>query len=208
MNTKELGISADAGRWRGGAFRTPPRTTLVLLPNHSRRVGTSGSLASGQSSGQMSASYYREQTNFYPPTIPHSAPNVVHAADNSTVARPDDHSHPGRPAQVSSPATSQVGPPRYCTVKGCTVILLPDYLHKMCEACRGRHRVYAMTKRAKRKAEKAALGMQGGQPVVWMPQDDENDDEGDAREGSPTSQHEEDLRPTDVSKAGFSSFDL
>lgn len=154
----------------------------------------------------MSASYYREHTNFYPPAIPHTAPNANHTA----VAQPDDHIHPAHSEQASPSAAQQVGPPRYCTVKGCTVILLPDYLHKMCEACRGRHRVYAMTKRAKRKAEKAALGMQGGQPVVWMPQDDavENDDDDDGREGSPTSLLEEDLQRTDVSKAVLSFSDL
>ena len=80
----------------------------------------------------------------------------------------------------------------------------------MCEACRGRHRVYAMTKRAKRKAEKAALGMQGAQPVVWMPQDDaaENGDEGDEREGSHPSQHDEVPLSTDVSMLVPPSFPL
>ena len=46
----------------------------------------------------------------------------------------------------------------------------------MCETCRGRHRKYATTKRAKRKQEKAALGAQrigndDGRVVTWMPQD-------------------------------------
>ncbi len=45
----------------------------------------------------------------------------------------------------------------------------------MCEGCRGRHRKYATTKRAKRKQEKAAVGAQriaddDGQIVTWMPQ--------------------------------------
>lgn len=155
----------------------------------------------------MSASYYREQTNFYPPTIQGTVSSTVHNLNHSVVARADDHAHPSHSVQTSSPATPQVGPPRYCTVKGCTVILLPDYLHKMCEACRGRHRVYAMTKRAKRKAEKAALGMQGGQPVVWMPQDEavEKDDEGDGREGSQPSHHDEAPQRTDVSTLVLSS---
>lgn len=48
---------------------------------------------------------------------------------------------------------------------------MPDYARKMCEACRGRHRTYASTKRAKRKMEKAALRAQRGQTVAWMPLD-------------------------------------
>jgi hypothetical protein len=47
----------------------------------------------------------------------------------------------------------------------------------MCDVCRGRHRVYATTKRAKRKMEKAAVGLvpgqnastNNGQQVTWMP---------------------------------------
>jgi hypothetical protein len=64
---------------------------------------------------------------------------------------------------------------RRCSVKGCGKDLSPDYPLKMCEACRGRHRKYATTKRAKRKQEKAAVGVQriandDGQVVTWMPQ--------------------------------------
>jgi hypothetical protein len=64
---------------------------------------------------------------------------------------------------------------RTCSVKGCAKDLSPDYPLKMCEACRGRHRKYATTKRAKRKQEKAAVGAQriandDGQIVTWMPQ--------------------------------------
>lgn len=54
---------------------------------------------------------------------------------------------------------------RYCSVRGCTSVLPLNYGNKMCDMCRGRHRVYASTKRAKRKMEKAALGMQNG----WTP---------------------------------------
>ncbi|KAI0289624.1 hypothetical protein BC826DRAFT_1106863 [Russula brevipes] len=66
--------------------------------------------------------------------------------------------------------------PRKCSVKGCTNDLAPDYALKMCEPCRGRHRKYATTKRAKRKQEKAAVGAQrvgndDGRAVTWMPQD-------------------------------------
>ncbi|KAH9835202.1 uncharacterized protein C8Q71DRAFT_108631 [Rhodofomes roseus] len=132
----------------------------------------------------MSASYYREQTHFYP---------SVHTTVSNNVVLPDDHTQADIVAQ-DSPPSHPAGPPRYCTVKGCTVILLSDYLHKMCEACRGRHRVYAMTKRAKRKMEKAALGSHGGQPVIWMPQDDaieDEDDEGEAPQSSQSVEAEE-----------------
>jgi hypothetical protein len=64
------------------------------------------------------------------------------------------------------------GPTRYCSVRGCTSVLPPDYSNKMCEICRGRHRIYASTKRAKRKIEKAALGMQNG----WIPGDEDSHD--------------------------------
>jgi hypothetical protein len=55
----------------------------------------------------------------------------------------------------------------------------------MCEACRGRHRIYAMTKRAKRKMEKEALTQQSvallstEQPpgTIWLPETPELDDE-------------------------------
>lgn len=64
---------------------------------------------------------------------------------------------------------------RRCSVKGCAKDLSPDYALKMCEECRGRHRKYATTKRAKRKQEKAAIGTQrisndDGRVVTWVPQ--------------------------------------
>ncbi|KAL1752004.1 hypothetical protein FB107DRAFT_293508 [Schizophyllum commune] len=46
---------------------------------------------------------------------------------------------------------------RQCSVKGCTNMLPPDQVKKMCEACREKHRGYATTKRARRKQEKAML---------------------------------------------------
>ncbi|KAI0072086.1 hypothetical protein K474DRAFT_1668233 [Panus rudis PR-1116 ss-1] len=63
-------------------------------------------------------------------------------------------------------------PDRPCSVRGCSAMLPPEYQQKMCEACRSRHRIYASTKRAKRKAEKMAMGGQVG-PVAWMPPDRE-----------------------------------
>ncbi len=78
--------------------------------------------------------------------------------------------------QSPSPFTSTIPSIRRCSVKGCGKDLSPDYALKMCEACRGRHRKYATTKRAKRKQEKAAVGAQrinhdDGRVVTWMPQD-------------------------------------
>jgi hypothetical protein len=46
---------------------------------------------------------------------------------------------------------------KQCSVKGCTETLTSDDTNKMCDGCRGRHRIYANTKRAKRKLEKAAI---------------------------------------------------
>jgi hypothetical protein len=44
-----------------------------------------------------------------------------------------------------------------CSVRGCHQKVPISAHTKMCEGCRGRHRVYATTKRMKRKQEKAAL---------------------------------------------------
>lgn len=46
--------------------------------------------------------------------------------------------------------------PRYCSVRGCTEPLPPDYFFKMCEPCRERYKVYGITKRAKWRAERVA----------------------------------------------------
>lgn len=77
--------------------------------------------------------------------------------------------------QSSSTLTHPNPSLRRCSVKGCAKDLSPDYALKMCEACRGRHRKYATTKRAKRKQEKAAVGTQriandDGQIVTWIAQ--------------------------------------
>ncbi|KAI0944839.1 hypothetical protein AcW1_001672 [Taiwanofungus camphoratus] len=78
-------------------------------------------------------------------------------------------------AQTAANASQIDSPVRHCSVRGCGNVLGPDYTLKMCDSCRGRHRVYASTKRAKRKLEKAALGAANG--YVFMPQDDAADDE-------------------------------
>ncbi|KAL1673239.1 hypothetical protein EV122DRAFT_283213 [Schizophyllum commune] len=83
----------------------------------------------------------------------------------------------------SSASTSTISDPsqnantksyeRQCSVKGCTNMLPPDQVKKMCEACREKHRGYATTKRARRKQEKALLNglvgaLDGGQdPATW-----------------------------------------
>ncbi|KAL1662559.1 hypothetical protein GGF50DRAFT_58708 [Schizophyllum commune] len=84
---------------------------------------------------------------------------------------------------LSSASTSTIPDPsqnanamsyeRQCSVKGCTNMLPPDQVKKMCEACREKHRGYATTKRARRKQEKAVLNglvgaLEGGQdPATW-----------------------------------------
>jgi hypothetical protein len=78
--------------------------------------------------------------------------------------------------QSESTVTPTAASLRRCSVKGCGKDLPPDYSLKMCEDCRGRHRKYATTKRAKRKQEKAAVGAQrigsdDGRVVTWMPPD-------------------------------------
>lgn len=44
-----------------------------------------------------------------------------------------------------------------CSVRACKRNIDPDSGTKMCEVCRGKHRIYATTKRARRKLEKAAV---------------------------------------------------
>ncbi|PIL27605.1 hypothetical protein GSI_10756 [Ganoderma sinense ZZ0214-1] len=106
------------------------------------------------------SSYYREHVSYPNVTAGPYPPHIVAALDN--VANNITNTH------------HDDGSPKRCSVKGCSSSLSPDYPHKMCEECRGRHRVYAMTKRAKRKMEKALLNgsAQNGQPVAWMPPDD------------------------------------
>lgn len=49
---------------------------------------------------------------------------------------------------------------KICSVRGCRRFVDPNAQTKMCEECRGRHRVYATTKRMRRKLEKAAIQLQ------------------------------------------------
>jgi hypothetical protein len=63
------------------------------------------------------------------------------------------------PSTVTFAGEEGDGEPRPCSVRGCTS-MTTGVGKKMCDVCRGRHRVYASTKRAKRKLEKAAAGLQ------------------------------------------------
>ena len=78
------------------------------------------------------------------------------------LANPDKQHADNQPDGEQSQPT---GSTRYCSVRGCTSALPPNCTNKMCDVCRGRHRIYASTKRAKRKMEKAAIGLQNG----WVP---------------------------------------
>ncbi|KAF7309789.1 WD-REPEATS-REGION domain-containing protein [Mycena indigotica] len=54
--------------------------------------------------------------------------------------------------------TSADEKPRYCSVKGCKVIIVESivtYPYKMCQSCRNRYRVYGVTKRKKSKTARA-----------------------------------------------------
>ncbi|KAI1798109.1 hypothetical protein LXA43DRAFT_933980 [Ganoderma leucocontextum] len=104
------------------------------------------------------SSYYREHVAYPNVSAGPYPPHLVTALDNG----------------ANNIINTHHDDPKRCSVKGCSAPLPPDCPHKMCEECRGRHRVYAMTKRAKRKMEKALLNgsAQNGQPVAWMPTDD------------------------------------
>jgi hypothetical protein len=103
------------------------------------------------------------------PAMPNGGPSGTNDSDADLVDPPT-----GEPAEQA----------RRCSVRGCVSIIPADSTNKMCEACRGRHRVYAMTKRAKRKMEKDALNQQSvallstEQPpgTVWLPETPDLDD--------------------------------
>lgn len=46
--------------------------------------------------------------------------------------------------------------PKQCSLRGCVILVASNSIHKMCESCRNRHRIYASTKRTKRNLAKAA----------------------------------------------------
>ncbi|KZT10346.1 uncharacterized protein LAESUDRAFT_721683 [Laetiporus sulphureus 93-53] len=127
-------------------------------------------------------------SEYYRPSVPFPSVPSGHQLYNATVipssvANDVDDAHDPFDANGSS----DTGQTRYCSVRGCGNELIPGYTGKMCEVCRGRHRIYASTKRAKRKMEKAAMGAQNGQPVVWMPSDDNVEDNEPVVEQTPAS---------------------
>ncbi|KII84619.1 hypothetical protein PLICRDRAFT_57585 [Plicaturopsis crispa FD-325 SS-3] len=81
----------------------------------------------------------------------------------------------GLPVADTIASMPNAGPPRVCSVRGCSKTLQPDSGTKMCEGCRGRHRIYASTKRAKRKREKDAIqglapvSANAEEPAAWVP---------------------------------------
>lgn len=99
------------------------------------------------------------------------------------------HTLDGQQPPIQDAQDLAQGPTRLCSVRGCTTVLPFEYSLKMCEQCRGRHRIYANTKRQKRKLEKMALGGQRDS-VVWMPPNGDQD-------VHPEEQIEEDLPQQD-----------
>lgn len=104
-------------------------------------------------------------------------------------------------ASVADPAGTIYYPPaqqdtRQCSVRGCSNPVPTTSTNKMCEVCRGRHRIYATTKRARRKLEKAVVsggqgvnmagldGMLGSGP--WMPSQSEVSPNPASQTNSPT----------------------
>ncbi|CCM05968.1 uncharacterized protein FIBRA_08209 [Fibroporia radiculosa] len=179
----------SALRWRksvGGhvfglrhfACRSPPQSQSLLQAGGTRAESTSGCRIY-TAHPQMSA-YYRDRLPSY--TAITSGPELYGAIANNIQPDPS-----GIPVAGNS---SQTDPIRRCSVKGCGVELRSDYALKMCEACRGRHRKYASTKRAKRKMEKAALGAQGDHQVVWMPSDPTADGTDEELSAIQTGEHE------------------
>lgn len=111
--------------------------------------------------------YYRDPSHPFQLDRDRFPQNVAH-----------DDNHPPNDHVDADPDAQVAGPTRYCSVRGCTSVLPLDYGNKMCDVCRSRHRIYASTKRAKRKMEKAALGS------GWTPGGEDSPPEND---GSPSS---------------------
>ncbi|KAJ7024383.1 hypothetical protein C8F04DRAFT_1131746 [Mycena alexandri] len=86
---------------------------------------------------------------------------------------------PNPPFPVNNDATPEaplLAAARQCSVRGCSNPLDPpgpDPLveRKMCAPCREKHRVYASTKRARRRAERVLVGKLSSTPASTSPQD-------------------------------------
>ena len=82
------------------------------------------------------------------------------------------------PSNEVVPTPESSGEQKRCTVRGCRLFIDANSTNKMCESCRGKHRIYASTKRAKRKLEKAAVSElvpieHAPESVSWMSHGDE-----------------------------------
>ncbi|KAI0711145.1 hypothetical protein C8T65DRAFT_829463 [Cerioporus squamosus] len=166
---------------------------LYFARNRERRTEKNNSTAQSTPAADLSlpawrqlpmGSYYREHVSFPNVAAGPYPPHVIAELERSAVDA----------ATGSSNSNDNGDDPdsRICSVKGCSAQLPVGYTNKMCEECRGRHRVYAMTKRAKRKMEKALLNgpaAQNGQ-VVWMPQDDGVQQEQEQPVAGPSRQYE------------------
>jgi hypothetical protein len=92
-----------------------------------------------------------------------SAVHFPEAVNLSFASHHNGQPSPLDPVSIVSSSSTATNPKsaddRQCSIRGCNKLLLPDSGNlRMCDTCRTRHRVYANTKRAKRKMEKAALG--------------------------------------------------
>ncbi|KAK7683193.1 hypothetical protein QCA50_013866 [Cerrena zonata] len=129
------------------------------------------------------------RASYYP--VPHEPPASSASHLESYPDHPQSHAEPHQDV-AGQDNQANYAHLRQCSVRGCTTTLAPEYPQKMCEACRGRHRVYASTKRRKRKMEKQAIGGQLGS-VVWMPPNsDEREDQPQAGPSSQPTQAPED----------------
>jgi len=82
---------------------------------------------------------------------------------------PTDSQSPNQPAISPSPPQPISDNTRKCSVRGCSLPIPSHTANKMCETCRGRHRIYATTKRARRKLEKAAMeGFSSANSDSWI----------------------------------------
>ncbi|KAJ7594976.1 hypothetical protein C8J56DRAFT_928129 [Mycena floridula] len=107
---------------------------------------------------------------------------------SSLYAFPVTESEP-QPEPENEPST-----PRKCSVRGCSLHVAPESTNKMCLSCRGKHRVYAMTKRARRKQEKAAVEGETKLNVeqipgaaIWMPGTEKKSEKSDKQVTEPFS---------------------
>ena len=76
------------------------------------------------------------------------AVDMYYPTQNSTV----------QPTLIGSSLSSPMAPPsdfRRCSIRNCPHFVAEQSSNKMCEVCRGRHRIYASAKRARRKANDA-----------------------------------------------------